>query len=91
MTELLEKQKANSTELARVSHWIGGQTVAGESGRSGPVYNPAKGIQAKEVDFASVAEVDRAVQTAKEAFATWRTTSKCRRPAISIRTSTLRF
>src|ERR671919_1766433 len=79
MTELLEKEKAQSTELGRVSHWIGGQTIAGESGRSGPVYNPAKGIQTKEVDFASVEEVDRAVQTAKEAATTWRKVSLSKR------------
>src|SRR5918995_803637 len=85
MTELLEQKSAQSTELGRVSHWIGGQIVAGESGRSGPVYNPAKGIQAKEVAFASVEEVDRAVQTAKEAFATWRTVSLSKRQELFFR------
>jgi malonate-semialdehyde dehydrogenase (acetylating)/methylmalonate-semialdehyde dehydrogenase len=79
VTEVLEQQEARSTELGRVSHWIGGQTVAGESGRSGPVYNPAKGVQTKEVDFASRAEVDRAVQTAKDAFANWRKVSLSKR------------
>src|ERR687898_141286 len=79
MTELLEQKSAQSTELGRVSHWIGGQIVAGESGRSGPVYNPAKGIQTKEVDFASVEEVDRAVRTAREAFTTWRKVSLSKR------------
>src|SRR5919106_1378883 len=82
MTELLEKEKAQSTELGRVSHWIGGQTIAGESGRSGPVYNPAKGIQTKEVDFASVEEVDGAVQTAKEAFTSWRKVSLSKRQEL---------
>src|ERR687897_2809076 len=79
MTELLEQKSAQSTELGRVSHWIGGQIVAGDSGRSGPVYNPAKGIQTKEVDFASVEDVDRAVQSAKEAFAAWRKVSLSKR------------
>ena len=79
MTELLEQKSAQSRELGRVSHWIGGQIVAGESGRSGPVYNPAKGIQTKEVDFASVEEVDRAVRTAREAFTTWRKVSLSKR------------
>jgi malonate-semialdehyde dehydrogenase (acetylating) / methylmalonate-semialdehyde dehydrogenase len=79
VTEVLEQQQARSTELGRVSHWIGGQTVAGESGRSGPVYNPAKGVQTKEVDFASRAEVDRAVQTAKDAFTNWRKVSLSKR------------
>src|SRR5215216_1422689 len=85
MTELLEKEKAKSTELGRVSHWIGGKIVAGESGRSGPIYNPAKGIQAKEVDFASAEEVDRAVQTAKEAFTTWRGVSLSKRQELMFR------
>ena len=79
MTEVLEKKEAKGTELGRTSHWIGGRLVPGESGRSGPVYNPAKGIQTKEVDFASVEEVDRAVQTAKEAFTTWREVSLSKR------------
>jgi malonate-semialdehyde dehydrogenase (acetylating)/methylmalonate-semialdehyde dehydrogenase len=85
MTEVLEKKNAQSTELGRVSHWIGGQTVVGQSGRNGPVYNPAKGIQTKEVDFASVEEVDRAVQTAKEAFTTWRTVSLSKRQELFFR------
>src|ERR671922_1199391 len=80
MTEVLEKQAERRTgELGRISHWIGGQTVAGESGRSGPVYNPALGVQTKEVDFASVEEVDRAVQAAKQAFPAWRAVSLSRR------------
>src|SRR5918992_2320781 len=85
MTEVLEQQDARGTELGRVSHWIGGRIVAGESGRSGPVYNPAKGIQTKEVDFASVGEVDRAVQTAKEAFTTWRAVSLSKRQELLFR------
>ena len=46
----------------RVSHWIGGRLVAGTSGRSGPVYNPATGTLAREVDFASSEEVNAAVK-----------------------------
>src|ERR671914_211293 len=82
MTEVLEKQEARSTELGRVSHWIGGRVVAGESGRSGPVYNPAKGLQTKEVDFASAEEVDRAVQSARAAFESWRTASLSKRQEL---------
>ncbi|HEU6444492.1 MAG TPA: CoA-acylating methylmalonate-semialdehyde dehydrogenase [Gaiellaceae bacterium] len=85
MTEVLEQQEARSTELGRISHWIGGQSVAGESGRSGPVYNPALGVQTKEVDFASVEEVDRAVQTAKEALRSWRDVSLSRRQELFFR------
>jgi malonate-semialdehyde dehydrogenase (acetylating)/methylmalonate-semialdehyde dehydrogenase len=82
VTEVLEQQQERESALGRVSHWIGGGTVAGESGRSGPVYNPAKGVQTKEVDFASVDEIDRAVQTAKEAFAAWRKVSLSKRQEL---------
>jgi len=82
MTEVLERKEARSTELGRISHWIGGQRVAGDSGRSGPIYNPALGVQTKEVDFASVEEIDRAVQAANEAFQTWREVSLSRRQEL---------
>src|SRR5919197_1174679 len=86
MTEVAEAPSAQrSEEVKRINHWIGGKPVAGESGRSGPVYNPAQGIQTGEVDFASVEEVDRAVQAAKEAFASWRAVSLSRRTEIFFR------
>jgi malonate-semialdehyde dehydrogenase (acetylating) / methylmalonate-semialdehyde dehydrogenase len=82
MTEVLERKDTQKTELGRVSHWIGGRSVPGESGRSGPIYNPARGVQTKEVDFASVEEIDRAVQTAKKAFETWRQVSLSKRQEL---------
>jgi malonate-semialdehyde dehydrogenase (acetylating)/methylmalonate-semialdehyde dehydrogenase len=72
-------------EVTRISHWIGGQRVEGRSGRSGPVYNPALGVQTGEVDFASVEEVDAAVQAAKRAFESWRTFSLSRRTELFFR------
>jgi malonate-semialdehyde dehydrogenase (acetylating)/methylmalonate-semialdehyde dehydrogenase len=69
----------------RVNHWIGGRRVPGSSGRSGPVYNPATGELAREVDFASVEEVDAAVAAAKAAFPAWRATSLSRRTEILYR------
>jgi malonate-semialdehyde dehydrogenase (acetylating)/methylmalonate-semialdehyde dehydrogenase len=75
----------HAQELKRITHWINGGPVAGESGRSGPVYNPAAGIQTGEVDFASAEEVDRAVQAAKEAFASWRAVSLSRKTEIFFR------
>jgi malonate-semialdehyde dehydrogenase (acetylating)/methylmalonate-semialdehyde dehydrogenase len=68
-----------------IHHWIGGRSVPGTSGRSGPVWNPATGGQAGEVDFASVEEVDVAVQSAKEAFASWRSFSLARRAELFFR------
>ena len=55
---------AVTTELKTIGHWIGGESIAGESGRKGPVYNPATGEQSGEVRFASVEEIDHAVATA---------------------------
>jgi malonate-semialdehyde dehydrogenase (acetylating)/methylmalonate-semialdehyde dehydrogenase len=72
-------------EITRISHWIGGAIVEGTSGRSGPVFNPALGIQTGEVDFASVEEIDRAVATAKEAFVSWRSVSLARRAELLFR------
>ncbi|MDP2624102.1 MAG: CoA-acylating methylmalonate-semialdehyde dehydrogenase [Actinomycetota bacterium] len=72
-------------DLERVNHWIGGKRVAGTSGRKGPVYNPATGELAREVDFASVEEVDAAVKAATAAFPAWRATSLSRRTEILFR------
>ncbi len=86
MTEVAEAPvAARSGELKRISHWIGGRSVEGTSGRSGPVYNPAKGVQAAEVAFASVEEIDRAVQAAKDAFPDWRAMSLSRRTELFFR------
>jgi malonate-semialdehyde dehydrogenase (acetylating)/methylmalonate-semialdehyde dehydrogenase len=68
--------------IKRVSHWIGGKVVEGNSGRSGVVWNPATGAQQATVDFASVEEVDHAVAVAKEAFKSWRQTPLSRRAEI---------
>ena len=65
-----------------IDHWINGQRVAGASGNSGPVFNPATGQQQGVVALASVAEVDQAVATAKEAFASWRSSSLSKRAEV---------
>src|SRR5436305_1808675 len=86
MTEVAEAPSAKSAgELKPIHHWIDGAPVAGESGRSGPVFNPAQGVQTGEVDFASAVEIDRAVQAAKKAFEGWRTMSLSRRTDIYFR------
>ncbi len=85
MTELATPPAEQEQEIARISHWIGGRSVAGSSGRSGPVYDPAMGRQTGAVDFASVEEVDRAVRTARDAFPAWRATSLSKRSEILFR------
>src|ERR687892_580880 len=76
---------AVTTELKTIGHWIGGEIVRGDSGRNGPVYNPATGEQTGEVAFASVEEIDRAVATAQEAFAKWRSLSLSKRADLFFR------
>ncbi|MEO8476219.1 MAG: aldehyde dehydrogenase family protein, partial [Actinomycetota bacterium] len=71
--------------MERLSHWIGGKLVTGESARTGPVYNPATGEQTHEVDFASGVEVDTAIETARDAFTEWRKTSLSKRADILFR------
>jgi malonate-semialdehyde dehydrogenase (acetylating)/methylmalonate-semialdehyde dehydrogenase len=82
MTELATPPVEERTGVTRISHWIGGRTVTGTSGRSGPVYNPATGRQTGAVDFATPEEVDAAVQTAKKAFETWRQVSLAKRAEL---------
>jgi malonate-semialdehyde dehydrogenase (acetylating)/methylmalonate-semialdehyde dehydrogenase len=62
-----------------IHHWIAGDAVPGASGTAGPVFNPATGEQTGAVDFATAAEVDRAVQAARSAFPAWRALALGRR------------
>jgi malonate-semialdehyde dehydrogenase (acetylating) / methylmalonate-semialdehyde dehydrogenase len=92
MSEVIEAAGPRADEATaprRISHWIGGMVVAGESGRSGPVFNPATGEQTGEVDFATVEEVDRAVAAAAEAFPTWRALSLSKRTELFFRIRSL--
>jgi malonate-semialdehyde dehydrogenase (acetylating)/methylmalonate-semialdehyde dehydrogenase len=82
MTELATPPVAREQGVTRISHWIGGRIVEGQSGRSGPVFNPALGQQTGAVDFATREEVDRAVQAAREAVESWRAMSLSKRTAI---------
>src|SRR5688500_15794836 len=71
--------------VERISHWIGGKVVPGESGRTGPVFNPATGEQTHEVDFATTEVVGEAVAAAAEAFPAWRATSLSKRAEAMFR------
>jgi malonate-semialdehyde dehydrogenase (acetylating) / methylmalonate-semialdehyde dehydrogenase len=81
MTELIDAPQA----VKAINHWIGGKRQEGGSGRVGPVYNPATGAQTGAVDFASVEEIDAAVQAAKAAFPAWRSVSLARRAELFFR------
>src|SRR6266545_4203539 len=86
MTEVVQApERPDERKFRRISHWIDGKLVPGESGRSGPVYNPALGVQSAEVDFASVEEIARAVAAAKDAFSSWRSVSLSQRQELMFR------
>jgi malonate-semialdehyde dehydrogenase (acetylating)/methylmalonate-semialdehyde dehydrogenase len=68
--------------MKRITHWINGENSAAGAERTGPVYNPATGRQTGQVDFATAADVDLAVQTAKQTFETWGHSSLTRRQNI---------
>jgi malonate-semialdehyde dehydrogenase (acetylating) / methylmalonate-semialdehyde dehydrogenase len=84
MTELATRPEAKGS-MQRIGHWIGGHPRAGESGLFGTVHNPATELTTGEVDFATVEEVDEAVQVAKRAFPAWRQLSLARRADLFFR------
>ncbi|HEY8527556.1 MAG TPA: CoA-acylating methylmalonate-semialdehyde dehydrogenase [Acidimicrobiales bacterium] len=71
--------------MRTIGHWIAGQDVAGRSGRTAPVYDPAQGTQTAAVALASSAEVDEAVKAAVAAAADWGATPLSRRTALLFR------
>jgi malonate-semialdehyde dehydrogenase (acetylating)/methylmalonate-semialdehyde dehydrogenase len=68
-----------------ISHWVGGKVVPGTSGRVGPVYDPARGVQTGEVALASAGEVDEAVKVAVDAAREWSVSSLSRRTSMLFR------
>ncbi|MEL6202302.1 MAG: CoA-acylating methylmalonate-semialdehyde dehydrogenase [Pseudomonadota bacterium] len=68
--------------MSEIAHFIDNALVAGTSGRSQPVFNPATGQSEKAVALASVDEVERAVASAKAAWTTWSKTPPLRRARI---------
>ena len=68
--------------MNHIGHWVDGKVLAGTSGRTGVVWNPATGEPGGAVDLASSAEVDQAVAVAKAAFPAWRATNLSRRAEV---------
>jgi malonate-semialdehyde dehydrogenase (acetylating)/methylmalonate-semialdehyde dehydrogenase len=69
-----------ATEI--LDHWVAGAAFTGESTRTSPVYDPAKGVVQKDVRLASTKDVDHAVQTAKAAFPAWADASWAKRTTV---------
>ena len=68
-----------------VPHWIGGQAVTGGQSRAGDVFDPSTGRVCGRVPFASLAELDTCVQTAKAAFPAWAAMPPLRRARVMFR------
>ena len=77
------------TATSDVGHHTGGRRVAGRSGRTQPVYNPATGVVARRVALAGIDEVDAAVAAAQAAFPGWAATSPLHRARVLNRFLTL--
>jgi malonate-semialdehyde dehydrogenase (acetylating)/methylmalonate-semialdehyde dehydrogenase len=71
--------------MRELEHHIGGKSVAGTSGRYGPIYDPARGVQTARVPLASAAEVAGTVDVAKDAAAEWGSGSLSARAAVLFR------
>ena len=65
-----------------IGHFVGGSQVAGRSGRTAPVFNPATGEQSGTVALAGTDEVGAAVAAARAAFPAWAATPPLRRARI---------
>ena len=71
--------------MDRIGHWVGGRAVAGGSGRTTPVFDPARGVQTGEVALAAAAEVGDFVKVAVGASAAWGASASSHRAGMLFR------
>ena len=71
--------------MKTIGNWVGGRAEPGDSGRSGPVHDPARGVQIAEVAFSSSAQVDAAVRSAAQASGPWSSSPLGRRADLLFR------
>jgi malonate-semialdehyde dehydrogenase (acetylating)/methylmalonate-semialdehyde dehydrogenase len=65
-----------------ITHFINGAPQAATSGRSQAVYNPTTGAVARQVQLASIEDVNAAVASAKAAFPAWGDAPPLRRARV---------
>jgi malonate-semialdehyde dehydrogenase (acetylating)/methylmalonate-semialdehyde dehydrogenase len=86
MTETMTPRTGDGTRddagVETIEHFIDGASTSGGGDRTGPVYDPARGVVQKRVRFASVDDVDLAVRAAARAFEGWREVSIAKRQQI---------
>ena len=68
--------------MKEIGHWINGTLVAGTSGRSADVFNPATGEVQARVALASKDELDSAVSDAAQAQVKWGATNPQKRGRV---------
>ena len=81
----MAEKAAALTAIRKVPHWIDGQPYESDSDRYGEVFDSATGEQCADVVMASVADVDAAIQSAHDAFASWSRTPVLRRARVMFR------
>jgi malonate-semialdehyde dehydrogenase (acetylating)/methylmalonate-semialdehyde dehydrogenase len=85
-TAVLPTTASTSAATPRdISHWIGGKAVAGTSGRTANVYNPATGQVQALVALANRSELDAAIAAAQAAFPEWSAQPPLRRARVLFR------
>ena len=65
--------------------WIGGKWVEAESGKIYPVFNPATEEEIAQIPLGGKAEVDKAVEAARQAFPIWSKKSQLERSQICLK------
>jgi malonate-semialdehyde dehydrogenase (acetylating) / methylmalonate-semialdehyde dehydrogenase len=76
---------ASATGTPQYGHHLGGRHVAGASGRTGPVFNPATGNTQATVALASADETRAAIKAAKAALPAWAATPPLQRARVMFR------
>jgi malonate-semialdehyde dehydrogenase (acetylating)/methylmalonate-semialdehyde dehydrogenase len=71
--------------MEQIGHWINGAHVAGASGRTADIWNPATGEVQAQVALASKAELDAAVASAAAAQPAWAATNPQRRARVMMK------
>ncbi|MEX2255608.1 MAG: CoA-acylating methylmalonate-semialdehyde dehydrogenase [Acidimicrobiia bacterium] len=68
--------------MRHVHHWVDGKECDGAGGRTADVFDPATGAVAAQVPLAGPADIDAAVDAARNAFEGWRDTALGRRARV---------
>jgi malonate-semialdehyde dehydrogenase (acetylating)/methylmalonate-semialdehyde dehydrogenase len=71
--------------MSTVGHFIDGRRIAGNARRHGPVYNPATGETARQVELATAEETRGAIRAANAALPAWAATPPLQRVRVMFR------